>query len=121
MIYVTYAPENRYSDLKAFLDSYAVDFSIDGKTYLRAPVMFCDINRPPEFLTKDSQLFPTVNGSMRLALVQYEPFKEEDMDYQTRWPFFVEYPFEVMFSFRDQWWLFQFAPGNTYQERTLPE
>lgn len=120
MIHVTYDPRNKLSDLQAFLDSYTVDFSIDGKTYYRAPVQFCNSGpRTTERLTKDSQLFSIVNVAMVLKLVQYEPYKEDDDVRHTRWPFYVHEEFSVMFLYKDQWWKYSFAPGKLYEERVV--
>lgn len=123
-VYLTFSPESHLSDIRAVMDSYGIRLTIEDKVYFQAPLHFCEHGdeKPVEYLTHDSQLFPKIDGRIKISMIQYTPPEEDDVlegirERNTRWPFFVEQPLAIMFTFGNQWWEYRFTPGKKYEER----
>lgn len=116
-----FLPESRLSDIRALLDSYAVEVWKDGLEYLRMPLTFCGSRMldPPHISTVET-LFPAVDKKINLRLVQYEPpLMDDDRERATRWPFYVDNTLTVMLFLGDQWWEYIFSTDKTYQNREI--
>lgn len=127
-VYLYFSPESHISDVRAVMDSYGIRLMIGDKVYLQAPLHFCSHynEKPVEHLTHDSQLFPKIDGRIKISMIQYTPPEDDDVlegirERNTRWPFFVKHTLTIMFAFGDQWQEYKFTPGKTYEEREHTE
>ena len=112
------------SDVRALLDSYAFELWKHGWLWRAGPLHVCE-------LAEDDAAFPPLtpipvfDKSLDLRLVRYAPTADQKdllagiRERSARWPVWVEYPVAIVFTLGDQWWQYQFTPGNTYEERTV--
>jgi len=121
-----FSPESRLNDIMALLDSYAVEAWKDGLVYFRAPLHFCKLREsaPPKTIESVQDSFPTIDKTLDVRLIQYEPPIDDDFlegirERYTRWPFYVQDPLRIMLYVGDQWWDYIFSPGRTYQDRQI--
>lgn len=123
---MAYSPESKLADIRALLDSYAVELSKGQSIYLRAPLHFLEYGgEPPQLATEQNweKLFTPIDSSLKLRMIQYEPPDGDDdflagiRERATRWPFYVHQPLSVMFAYGEQWWEYRFTPGKTYEVR----
>lgn len=118
---MTIEPSSQLSDIRALLDSYAVEVKKNNQTYLRAPIFMVDMPGPLESQPRGTDLFPAIDKTITLRLCRFEP-APEDRQHQrpyTRWPFFVEHPLTILFTLEAQFWQFYFSPGRQYEEREI--
>jgi hypothetical protein len=122
-VYMHFSPESRLSDIRALLDSYAIEVNVNGLTYLRAPLHFCKLGIPaiPESKTHGYLVGPVLDNTAEVKMIRYEPPNEDFLhgirERNTRWLFYVEYPLSVQFLLSsDLWWEFKFIPGEVYKE-----
>jgi hypothetical protein len=118
-----FSPESHLSDIRALMDSYAVEVFNQSRLYIRCPLHHCGLDEGQSF---SSNLFPAINWALEVRLCQWNPpvkdFLERIRERNTRWPFFVEYPLTIRLRIGDQWWEYAFSPGKTYEERRfVPE
>ena len=124
-VYMYLSPDSHYSDVRALLDSYAVEINITGLTYLRIPLYFCQMGVPtiPASFTAGHIQGPVLDETTEVKMLKYEPSHDDDdgtsdNTHHTRWPFFVENPLSIQFFLSsDQWWEFKFIPEEMYTER----
>ncbi len=114
---VTYSSDVLLSDLRAALDSYAVEVIKDGKVHRRAPLHsikpygpYCN-PLPLDFKFTLPAIDYKIEVRMYLYRVSAGSF--------ARCPFFVESPFTITFLLSDQWWEYKFTPGKKYEDRKL--
>ncbi len=122
---VNVSSSSQLVDLRALLDSYAVEVWENGLLYFRTPLHFCrwGAMEPPPL--ESLEFFPAINPGIDVRLVRYEP-PVGDEDFLapirvrcTRWPFYVEHPLEICLIVGDQWWSYKFSPGEKYEEHIM--
>ena len=128
-IRMAYSSESKLADIRALLDSYAVELSKGKSVYLRSPLHFLEYGgEPPQQVSQQAleKLFTPIDTSLTLRMIRYEPPSgDEDFlngirERNTRWPFYVHQPLSVMFALGEQWWEWKFSPDKTYTEREPP-
>lgn len=121
---VRVAPSCQLVDLKAFLASYAVKVSKDGKVYSVAPISHYFRGRST--LTHSSILAgPVLGRGWTLELIEQRPQWEDHAYEDCRWPFKVVDPLTVWFGLEDcegVWvqWRHTFEPGESNWEFVVP-
>lgn len=123
---MVFSPDAKLSDIRALLDSYAIELSKNGQVYLRCPLHFLEYGtEEPQPITEAalSKILGPIDTSLKLSMIRFEPPVGDDdflngiRERTTRWPFHVEQPLSVCFTFDEQWWEYKFSPGKTYMER----
>lgn len=114
--------ESKLADIRALLDSYAIELWHDGLVLFRGPLHLCEMSGDGHGITWDTPL--TVDSSLDLRLIQYEPPTEDDSlggvrERNTRWPFYVDAPLVICLSLGSQWWQYTFKPGKRYDVRSI--
>lgn len=118
------SPQSRLSDVRALMDSYGIELVKDRRVLVCAPLHWCAYEPDEEYDPWNSPFPPVIDKTIEVRLIRYQPpvddFLQGIRERTIRcWPFFVESPLEICFSFRDQWWLYKFSPGKVYQERQM--
>ncbi len=120
-IFMRFSPESRLSDIRALLDSYAVELWKDGLLYRRCPIHSCDMYEGQGMLKEFS--LPAIDYRIDVRMCTFEPPAKDFLagirERRTRWPFFVEYPLSIVFWVADQWWQYGFTPGKQYEDRRM--
>lgn len=127
--------ESTIADVRALMDSYAVEVLKDSLVYFRGPLHACkmdaagvgqfefDRRRANPVVPFDLAL-PALDKSLELRLIRYEPPTEDDFlegirERTTRWPFYVNAPLVICLSLDEQWWQYTFTPGKLYDVRSI--
>jgi hypothetical protein len=134
-------PAGYYSDLSAFLDTYAIEMRTGGAVWLRVPVLFLGVG--PDFgpfgpafvqtnITSRHGSYAMTIGDpsdVTVALFdagrQFKDSGEENHESRRRWPFYVAADLSIIFDLefeRGQIAPFKFAfrPGCSYVGLQLP-
>jgi hypothetical protein len=133
--------ESTLADVRALMDSYAVEVLKDSLVIFRGPLHACkmdaagvgqfEFDPPPTHGRRTNPVvsfdlaIPVADRSLELRLIQYEPPTDNDFlegirERATRWPFYVHAPLVICLSIDEQWWQWAFTPGKNYEMRNIP-
>lgn len=121
--------DSRRDDLCAFLDSYAVELTMNSKVFLRMPVAFLESPLPVafgqggwEWESFRCTTRPAIDKSVTMKLlhgpINTDPESERGDHFRN--PFFVGDAFSVSLGFAEQFWQFDFSTEKTYGDRLDP-